>query len=984
MVISRCLLLVVAACALCVSRAEPRVAIWDPQGESTSKRFTFNRPFIAHAKSTLDAGGITARVLGADQLADPAVFSARSFDALVVSGIAFPDAQKDALLTFFNDGGILISLDTPMPFGIKIARDADGFWRPAPEEPDFAWQTTAISKEMGLQLKYDPKRHDLGVSHAPSRLLLKYLPAATVVSKKLPSLWVTPVEGAQFYALLRSARTDLHDAPSSLYVVRNGKRISIVSHSPVLTAGTDPAAWAHSDALLVALARLAADLRVKPDALLTDDLKVQVLEDVPLPEPLRSRRVTGSVNPENALPLVAWGAFNGSSIEFGEPLAAKQTKRLPVGAPDKDFPRSLEPGAKAVLDLPSANTLPGSGHIFLRIRGAFTQSTPGVFVKAGETVLFHEHFSYITALHAGLKNTGKPHEFTRIVFVPAEALAAGSLTIENTGDAKLYFDAVRLERRTRPGPDMVMGLGEGYDFNALKADVTRTWTSIRSSIRTNKVLPLDQPGALKSVTDKIDHLLRFECPVHLIAEGTPPWAAISQERYEESVAAKRPHTVPPDTNKYLKIIVPIAEKYRGKIAYWEIWNESDIQQFWRGTPEEFMAFYAKVAPAIKKADPHARIVTTLSGFNEKFLDLMIDSHFEKNADLLGFHPYAGKTPAWDMPVGLAEGQLMSRGVNLEIYCTESGFVFRNAEWFQPPPEYTPEIQRDLLNVAMARVLAGGIAKLNIFHAGGSGHPYGLMEDNGKPRPAYLVFADYLKLAQNGARRLDIGMTSPDGQALAGVYSAASYDQAGNITLVVNPAEAFPSSAPANGSSEFNGSFAGWTPFSGKFSMPDGTFTIDPDADKQAGFYTKFRLNPVALPLMEIAVTEAEGPWSLKFKYADGRAVDVVSNGDVGVKKFDLRTILPDLKEQDTEVSFRFSARTALDYVRFAADGPAVAPEPTPIAVRLRVPLPRGSTAKSAFWRAENNHGVIPLKITGADPWTEFTLPVSTRTVIEIR
>ena len=73
--------------------------------------------------------------------------------------------------------------------------------------------------------------------------------------------------------------------------------------------------------------------------------------------------------------------------------------------------------------------------------------------------------------------------------------------------------------------------------------------------------------------------------------------------------------VPSDFEKYAKISARIVQHYnqgwangfRYGIRYWEVWNEPDFSSFWQGQPEEYYAFYAKVATAVKVADPTAMV-----------------------------------------------------------------------------------------------------------------------------------------------------------------------------------------------------------------------------------------------------------------------------------------------------------------------------------------------------------------------------------------
>src|SRR6185312_14360654 len=73
---------------------------------------------------------------------------------------------------------------------------------------------------------------------------------------------------------------------------------------------------------------------------------------------------------------------------------------------------------------------------------------------------------------------------------------------------------------------------------------------------------------------------------------------------------------PPDFDRYADIAKHIvlhynggwANGYRYGIRYWEIWNEPDLGKvFWGGSAEQYFSLYAKIARAVKQADPHALV-----------------------------------------------------------------------------------------------------------------------------------------------------------------------------------------------------------------------------------------------------------------------------------------------------------------------------------------------------------------------------------------
>ncbi|HTX24007.1 MAG TPA: hypothetical protein VMD03_05075 [Steroidobacteraceae bacterium] len=75
-------------------------------------------------------------------------------------------------------------------------------------------------------------------------------------------------------------------------------------------------------------------------------------------------------------------------------------------------------------------------------------------------------------------------------------------------------------------------------------------------------------------------------------------------------------TPPKDFDRYASVAEHIvlhynrgwANGYRDGLRYWEIWNEPDLGKlFWGGTPQRYYELYAKLARAVKRADPSALV-----------------------------------------------------------------------------------------------------------------------------------------------------------------------------------------------------------------------------------------------------------------------------------------------------------------------------------------------------------------------------------------
>ncbi len=98
----------------------------------------------------------------------------------------------------------------------------------------------------------------------------------------------------------------------------------------------------------------------------------------------------------------------------------------------------------------------------------------------------------------------------------------------------------------------------------------------------------------------------------------------------------------PDPDLYAQFAARVAERYRGRIAAWEIWNEPENAIHWKPAPDPaaYTQLLIRASAAIKAVDPN---VTVLSGgvvpFDPWFLE-SVARHGGWNAfDALSVHPY---------------------------------------------------------------------------------------------------------------------------------------------------------------------------------------------------------------------------------------------------------------------------------------------------------------------------------------------------------
>jgi len=281
--------------------------------------------------------------------------------------------------------------------------------------------------------------------------------------------------------------------------------------------------------------------------------------------------------------------------------------------------------------------------------------------------------------------------------------------------------------------------------------------------------------------------------------------------------------------------------------------------------------------------------------------------------------------------------------------------------------------------------------VNVFNAGGDAFAYGLFDQAGKPRPAYAVFADYLKLAENQGRRLDVAMTSPDGAPLQGVYVAAATHPDGSVTAVVNPAEVAslqPSAEPTNPSTDFS-NLSGWHSFYGTAKAAGGVVTLTPDAGKPyVGFNGSGWIDLKRWPLLDLDVSDAAGDVQLEMKYA-GKSVMVLQKVGKGVHRADLRSLLELKGPTHVDFTIRATGVTKINALRFQPDPanppPPPAPwAPKPLPVVLSLPVSRGPTEVRAGQQGQPWQ-LLPFELHQGDGqlWVRITVPLTGRTVVTL-
>lgn len=189
-----------------------------------------------------------------------------------------------------------------------------------------------------------------------------------------------------------------------------------------------------------------------------------------------------------------------------------------------------------------------------------------------------------------------------------------------------------------------------------------------------------------------------------------------------------------------------ARRYRGRGLRWELWNEPNLEQFWKPQPsaDDYAALVRAAAPAIRAADPDAVVVAPASsGFPWEFLERIFELGVLADLDEVSVHPYRSQPPetvvadyrrlraliARRLPPGKATPALLS-----------GEWGYSNTHW---GTTIAPERQGAYLARQFLTNIAEGIALSIWYDWANDGpdpketeHNFGTVTLDRRPKPAY--------------------------------------------------------------------------------------------------------------------------------------------------------------------------------------------------------------------------------------------------------
>ncbi|HOJ63338.1 MAG TPA: cellulase family glycosylhydrolase [Spirochaetota bacterium] len=166
---------------------------------------------------------------------------------------------------------------------------------------------------------------------------------------------------------------------------------------------------------------------------------------------------------------------------------------------------------------------------------------------------------------------------------------------------------------------------------------------------------------------------------------SPEWAA-SNIYINSPYGGGVKQVAPKSIEIWKRYIRTLGTRYKGKIRYWEIWNEPDVWPFYFGSIQKMVELAKSCYEILKEIDPENKIITpSITGWKGwpgglAWLDLYLSLGGAKYCDIIGFHFYNGDlTPPEIAFSHIKEIYKILKRHNLldkPLWNTESGFHLR--------------------------------------------------------------------------------------------------------------------------------------------------------------------------------------------------------------------------------------------------------------------------------------------------------------------
>jgi hypothetical protein len=175
---------------------------------------------------------------------------------------------------------------------------------------------------------------------------------------------------------------------------------------------------------------------------------------------------------------------------------------------------------------------------------------------------------------------------------------------------------------------------------------------------------------------------------------------------------------PKDMSYWRDYVRTLALRYKGKIRYWELWNEPDFKLHWVGTTAQLVEMARIAAEELHAVDPANKLIgpgfTAGQGMNA--LDGLLSAGLGNHVDGIGYHFYYSTNPEIvGAQLDNVRGLMKAHGVDQKpLWITEGAFLCDSllADCATALP--TAAQQRSVNARAMFMMATRGVANFNFY------------------------------------------------------------------------------------------------------------------------------------------------------------------------------------------------------------------------------------------------------------------------------
>lgn len=171
--------------------------------------------------------------------------------------------------------------------------------------------------------------------------------------------------------------------------------------------------------------------------------------------------------------------------------------------------------------------------------------------------------------------------------------------------------------------------------------------------------------------------------IYTLGGRTPRWASARPDETDGSPGGGSPYgpgqaAEPRSDALWRSWVRTVATRYRGRIKFWEIWNEPDLPLFYTGNPDRLVELARSARAVLKQVDPGNQVLTP--GFSNVggpgLLDYFLAAGGGATADIVASHFYVDRPEdngGWRM--ANLQGVLARYGAAAKpLWNTEQGWI----------------------------------------------------------------------------------------------------------------------------------------------------------------------------------------------------------------------------------------------------------------------------------------------------------------------